>query len=149
MSEPNHKPASESEGTVVGSGAGLGTGIRWPDGSITCARCNYDCEWTECNACGGEGGHDGYEEDPNWYQPGEMTTCCQCNGSGGDWWCENRDCETQNIREIIKPPKVPNRYSAAKTPYNTGEPSSGFDCVSYRRCCILCEYVCENVSGKG
>ena len=94
--------------TRVVSSALLGTGIREPDGSVTCAKCGYECEWEECNACGGEGGHDGYEEDPNWYQPGEMTTCCQCNGSGGDWWCENRDCETQNIREIIKPPKVPN-----------------------------------------
>ena len=87
---------------AVGSGGWLGTGIREPDGSVTCAKCGYECEWEECNACGGEGGHDGYEEDPNWYQPGEMTTCCQCGGTGGEWWCENRQCETQNITKILK-----------------------------------------------
>jgi len=101
-------PIDPNAPLAVGCDAGFGTGIREPDGSVKCAKCGYECEWEECNACGGEGGHDGYEEDPNWYQPCEMTTCCQCGGTGGDWWCENRQCETQNITKIIKSAKVPN-----------------------------------------
>ena len=42
-----------------------------------------------------------------------------------------------------------NRYSAAKTPYNTGRPRTGFGCVSCRLYCILCDYDSQNVPGKG
>ena len=44
---------------------------------------------------------------------------------------------------------MPNRYSAAKTPYNTGRPRTGFGCVSCRLYCILCDYDSQNVPGKG
>lgn len=86
----------------------LGVGIEHADGSVVCARCGYEAEWSECNACGGEGGHDGYEQDPLWYQPGELAPCAQCNGGGGDWWCENSKCETQNIWKLRKAKPTPN-----------------------------------------
>lgn len=37
---------------------------------------------SECSMCDGSGQIDGYEDDPNWYAPGEMKTCPQCGGSG-------------------------------------------------------------------
>jgi hypothetical protein len=106
MSEPV-TPSVEG-GAAVGSSALLGVGIEHPDGSVICASCGYEAEWEECNACGGEGGHDGYEEDPLWYQPGELAPCPQCNSRGGDWWCENAKCETQNIWKLRKASKTPN-----------------------------------------
>lgn len=36
-----------------------------------------DCYW-----CGGEGWVDGYEDDPLWFEPGEMERCSSCGGSG-------------------------------------------------------------------
>ncbi len=44
---------------------------------------------------------------------------------------------------------TPNRYSAAKTPYNTGRPWTGFDCVSCRLYYSMCDYDIQNVPGKG
>lgn len=35
-----------------------------------------------CGMCDGSGVIDGYEDDPNWYQPGEMKPCPQCGGTG-------------------------------------------------------------------
>lgn len=32
--------------------------------------------------CDGTGQIDAYEDDPNWYQPGEMKPCPQCGGAG-------------------------------------------------------------------
>lgn len=108
MKQPQTLPIKKTAPLVVASSDLLGVGMEHADGSVVCAACGYDCEWTECNACVGEGGHDGYEEDPNWYHPGEMTQCCQCGGNGGDWWCENRKCETQNITKLRKAKLTPN-----------------------------------------
>lgn len=51
----------------------------------TCANCFKRLVWDECSACDGEGGTDGYEQDPNWYHPGEIAQCSACGGSGGQW----------------------------------------------------------------
>ena len=37
---------------------------------------------SECGMCDGSGLIDGYDDDPNWYAPGEMKTCPQCGGAG-------------------------------------------------------------------
>lgn len=92
----------------------LGAGVEQPDGTVVCAACGYEAEWGECTACGGEGGHDGYEDDPNWYRPGEIVPCCQCDGGGGDWWCENRECATQQIWKITKAPNADISRPASK-----------------------------------
>lgn len=36
----------------------------------------------DCLFCGGDGWLDGYDEDPLWYEPGEMERCASCGGSG-------------------------------------------------------------------
>jgi hypothetical protein len=35
-----------------------------------------------CGMCDGSGKIDAYEDDPNWYHPGEMKPCPQCGGTG-------------------------------------------------------------------
>lgn len=35
-----------------------------------------------CGMCDGAGMIDAYEDDPNWYHPGEMKPCPQCGGAG-------------------------------------------------------------------
>lgn len=87
----------------VGCGDLVGLGYRGSDGALTCALCNSEMEWRECSACGGDGFFDGYEEDPNWYQPGECVDCSQCAGQGGDYICETKDCRTIVCTRIVKP----------------------------------------------
>lgn len=36
----------------------------------------------DCWHCGGDGCIDGYEDDPLWFEPGEMERCSSCYGSG-------------------------------------------------------------------
>lgn len=44
---------------------------------------DYDDESDgDCFHCGGDGYIDGYEDDPMWFEPGEMERCSSCNGSG-------------------------------------------------------------------
>lgn len=51
---------------------------------LNCAHQTFTCS---CWDCGGDGGHDGYEEDPLWYDPGEMVICTTCWGKGFHHWC--------------------------------------------------------------
>jgi hypothetical protein len=80
----------------------IGIAKETSDGSLYCKECGEECEWSECNDCCGDGGFDGYEEDPNWYQPGEIVPCRMCNGKGGNYWCENPACQTGLILQINK-----------------------------------------------
>jgi hypothetical protein len=59
-------------------------------------------DWEDCTSCGGDGFFDGYEEDPNWYKPGELAPCPTCNSRGGDYWCPNEDCPTFIAIRIFK-----------------------------------------------
>lgn len=68
---------------------------------MTCALCDFEMEWEACSACGGDGGFDGYEEDPNWYAPGEVAPCSQCGARGGDWWCGTKECKTVTCTRVI------------------------------------------------
>lgn len=51
--------------------------MRCPDETCDCGGVRI-----ECYSRGGEGEFDGYEDDPLWYQPGEMECCHNCGGSG-------------------------------------------------------------------
>ena len=79
-----------------------GRGIEHSDGTILCSYCRHEVEWEPCYLCNGEGGHDGYEEDPLWYHPGEIATCPQCGGRGGAYWCGNLLCPTTVITKLVK-----------------------------------------------
>jgi hypothetical protein len=56
-----------------------------------CPVCGDELEWTDCWSCGGEGEFDGYEEDPLWYDEGDMIPCPECNGAGGWRECPNAE----------------------------------------------------------
>jgi hypothetical protein len=79
-----------------------GDAYRGSDGAMTCALCDYEMDWEDCGFCGGDAEFDGYEEDPNWYAPGEMVPCSQCGGSGGDYFCGNKNCKTITCMRVIK-----------------------------------------------
>lgn len=78
-----------------------GKAYRGSDGAVTCCLCDYEMEWVNCSYCGGEGYVDGYEEDPLWYDQGDMVPCQQCGGSGGYYWCPNNACGTLVAIEIL------------------------------------------------
>jgi hypothetical protein len=52
-----------------------------------CPNCGHECFSRTCSDCGGDGGHDGYEEDPLYYDPGDMIPCDMCRGKGFHHWC--------------------------------------------------------------
>ena len=64
-----------------------------------CPRCGMELDWTDCDACGGEGEFDAYEDDPMWYDPGDTEPCHQCGGLGGWYICPNQDCP-QGVVEV-------------------------------------------------
>ena len=50
--------------------------------------------WMPCwNGCH-DGYFDGYEDDPLWYDPGDMETCDICHGEGG--WAVCGECAKDN-----------------------------------------------------
>jgi hypothetical protein len=97
-------PEHEATAQPLRSGDLVGLGYRGSDGAMTCLLCDYEMEWEDCSACGGDGFFDGYEEDPNWYQPGECVDCSQCAGQGGDYWCPNRECKTMVCTRVVSKP---------------------------------------------
>lgn len=98
-SEPQEIPNHNSEL--------LGAAYRASDGAMTCALCHSEMEWEECQALGCEDGYyDAYEDDPNFYDPGDMKRCPECNGKGGEWWCPKFDCPTKMATRILKSPPV-------------------------------------------
>lgn len=46
-------------------------------------RCGCGGEWVDCWSCGGECNFDAYEEDPLWYDPGDVIGCDICGQRGG------------------------------------------------------------------
>lgn len=81
-----------------------GYAYRGSDGALTCFLCDAEMEWEQCAQCGGDGGFDGYEEDPLWYLPGEEIQCVDCNGQGGHHWCPTKTCRTMICTQVVKKP---------------------------------------------
>lgn len=71
------------------------------DGAMTCALCDHEMEWDECQAGCEAGFFDAYEDDPNYYQPGELKPCHDCEGEGGSWWCATNGCPTQRGYKLM------------------------------------------------
>jgi hypothetical protein len=54
----------------------------------------YSVGWVPCwNGCN-EGCFDNYEEDPLMFDPGDFSTCSECNGKGG--WRVCSECNADN-----------------------------------------------------
>ena len=103
--QPLFERQRDLEGPVRGEGSGVGLGYRGSDGAMTCFLCDTEMDWEDCSACGGDGFFDGYEEDPNWYAPGETVTCAQCGGEGGNHWCPTKTCKTIVCTRIVRNPR--------------------------------------------
>jgi hypothetical protein len=53
-----------------------------------CPQCKCcDMEWEQCYVCGGDGWLEVYDEDPLWYDPGDVEMCDECESRGGWWFC--------------------------------------------------------------
>ncbi len=102
----------------------LGAMYRGSDGAMTCALCHCEMEWEHCGDCGGEGWNDAYEDDPNYYQPGDTKPCHMCDGRGGSWWCETKDCKTATGCKIIEAPQAPNDKLCGERSESAPAPSS-------------------------
>lgn len=63
----------------------------------TCKRCGGQMDWVDCWSGCEDGYFDGYEEDPLWFEPGEMEVCGNCDGTGGWWECFNSRCRKEEI----------------------------------------------------
>lgn len=70
-----------------------------------CPTCGaHDTLCRTCWQCGGEGYFDAYEDDPLWYQPGDVEGCSTCKGTGGMHWCSECGHDfTFNIPGEVKP----------------------------------------------
>lgn len=79
----------------------VGSAYRGSDGAVTCSACDCECEWEPCQEGCEDGYFDGYDEDPMWYDQGDLVPCHMCCGTGGDWWCTNSKCDA-NIVTIAK-----------------------------------------------
>lgn len=104
MTTPNDDSGSNAATEDKASPLALaaGSAYRGSDGAMTCALCDTEMDWEDCSACGGDGYFDGYEEDPNWYAPGEEVPCSQCGGKGGDYWCVTDKCPTITCTRVLK-----------------------------------------------
>jgi hypothetical protein len=63
------------------------------ENDLVCPKCGYYAEYIDCDACGGEGYFEVYDDDPLWYDPGDTELCHQCAGKGGWHVCPNKYCE--------------------------------------------------------
>lgn len=60
------------------------------DDAPRCSICNCVLEWEDCGSC--EDGYvDLYEDDPLWYDPGDVELCNICGGNGGWLACPNAE----------------------------------------------------------
>ena len=61
----------------------------------TCSICGCTLEWEDCwNGCD-EGYFNGYDDDPLWYDPGDLILCSECRGRGGYLACPNAEHHVQ------------------------------------------------------
>lgn len=71
----------------------------WIDDDITerydikCPKCEGPMRQRECTSLGCDDGYyDGYEDDPLWYDEGDLVPCGECRGRGFFQWCPNPNC---------------------------------------------------------
>jgi hypothetical protein len=114
MSTENETKQQTASDPAVGSRDLLGAYYRGSDGAATCALCNCEMEWVECQAGCDDGYFDGYEEDPLWHDQGDLVPCHECGGQGGFYWCETKECPTKEGLKLIPAPGAPNARAEAR-----------------------------------
>ena len=74
----------------------------WEYSDFYCPKCQTQLRQRECDNFYCEDGYvDLYEEDPLWYEEGDLQKCPDCNGNGYFRWCSNEDCDVSEA-EINK-----------------------------------------------
>jgi hypothetical protein len=76
-----------------------------------CPDCGYATDWLRCWNCFGEGGFDGYDEDPFWYDEGDIIPCNECHSKGGWWRCWNCKKCFDNLFKAEPKQSLPKRIS--------------------------------------
>lgn len=70
-----------------------------PDDYEYCPICGAVLEWEDCwNGCD-DGYFDGYEDDPLWYDPGDLIVCSVCGGRGGYLACPDVESHAKIVAE--------------------------------------------------
>lgn len=58
---------------------------------FVCQTCGETLDWKHCWAGCDNGYFDRYDEDPLWYDPGDLELCSECHGQGGYLACPNAE----------------------------------------------------------
>lgn len=59
----------------------------WEYADKPCPNCGEEMRSSSCYAGCDDGYFDGYEDDPLWYDEGDMIPCNECNATGYLVWC--------------------------------------------------------------
>ena len=61
----------------------------YEDYDSPCPHCGHSpTRWRDCSTLGCDDGYiDDYEYDPMWYEPGDVSVCSECHGTGVVSWC--------------------------------------------------------------
>jgi predicted RNA-binding Zn-ribbon protein involved in translation (DUF1610 family) len=54
-----------------------------------CPKCGTQMYWSRCNHCDDGWITDLYEQEPLWYDEGDIEICQECHGHGCHRWCPN------------------------------------------------------------
>ena len=65
-----------------------------------CKICGLTLEWENCWYGCVDGYFDGYDDDPMWYDPGDLIMCGECHGKGGYLACPNAENHVKAEREL-------------------------------------------------
>lgn len=83
-------------------------------GSIMmCLSCEREMEFERCDHCSGEGWEEVTEDDPSFLHDKPVKDCGSCYGTGGDYWCDTKECETKMALEIVPKPDPAKRPCAS------------------------------------
>lgn len=61
-----------------------------------CKACGWEMDWADCWMIDCEDGeYDAHDQDCINFGPGSYRTCETCEGAGGWWYCQNKDCSAK------------------------------------------------------
>lgn len=72
------------------------------DFDVLCPDCGAETLSRNCNGFSCEDGFiDEYEDDPLWFDPGDVSECEECHGTGVERWCPEKGCDWEWHGEVI------------------------------------------------
>ncbi len=69
-----------------------------------CPFCGHDeIHWRRCGALDCDDGFvDLYEDDPLWYNPGDIGMCQECHGTGTEQWCPKCGRDPREAKQLAE-----------------------------------------------